>query len=165
MSGEGDWKALLDDLEARHQRATAMGGRDRLARQHGAGKLDARQRIARLFDEGSFTEVGALVGGTPPPGDPEVPADALVAGYGRIDGRPALAGAEDFTVLGGSIGPGAADKRYRLCQLAAQERVPLVMMLEGWLIPRIRIVQHSGRPRSADPSALTMPLARSDMPE
>ena len=50
---------------------------------------------------------------------------------GRINGRPALAGAEDVTVLGGSIGGGAADKRYRLCQLARQERVPLVMMLEG----------------------------------
>ena len=54
-----------------------------------------------------------------------------MAGSGRIDGRPALAGAEDVTVLGGSIGGGASDKRYRLCQLARQERVPLVMMLEG----------------------------------
>ena len=63
--------------------------------------------------------------------DPPVPGDALVAGSGTINGRPALAGAEDVTVLGGSIGSGAADKRYRLCQLALQERVPLVMMLEG----------------------------------
>ena len=54
-----------------------------------------------------------------------------MAGSGRINGRPALAGAEDVTVLGGSIGSGASDKRYRLCQLALQERVPLVMMLEG----------------------------------
>jgi acetyl-CoA carboxylase carboxyltransferase component len=62
---------------------------------------------------------------------PPVPGDALVAGSGRINGRPALAGAEDVTVLGGSIGNGASDKRYRLCELARQERVPLVMMLEG----------------------------------
>ena len=62
---------------------------------------------------------------------PPIPGDALVAGSGRINGRPALAGAEDVTVLGGSIGSGASDKRYRLCQLALQERVPLVMMLEG----------------------------------
>ena len=54
-----------------------------------------------------------------------------MAGSGRINGRPALAGSEDVTVLGGSIGSGSADKRYRLCQLARQERVPLVMMLEG----------------------------------
>ena len=63
--------------------------------------------------------------------EPPVAGDALVAGSGRINGRPALAGAEDVTVLGGSIGSGASDKRYRLCQLARQERVPLVMMLEG----------------------------------
>ena len=54
-----------------------------------------------------------------------------MAGFGKINGRPALAGAEDFTVLGGSIGDGGSDKRYRLVQLAAQERVPLVFMLEG----------------------------------
>ena len=59
------------------------------------------------------------------------PADALVAGAGRIHGCPVLVGAEDFSVLGGSIGPGAADKRTRLAHLAAQERVPLIMLLEG----------------------------------
>ena len=60
-----------------------------------------------------------------------MPADGLVAGFGTIDGRPALGAAEDFTVLGGPIGDAGADKRYRLAQLAAQERVPLVFMLEG----------------------------------
>jgi acetyl-CoA carboxylase carboxyltransferase component len=55
----------------------------------------------------------------------------LVAGFGLIDGRPALTGAEDFTVLAGSIGDAGSDKRYRLTELAAQERVPLVFMLEG----------------------------------
>ena len=105
-----------------------MGGGARLARQSDRGRLNARERIAALFDPGSFSEIGQLVGTTE---DPPLPADALVAGSGRIGGRPALAGAEDVTVLGGSIGSGAADKRYRLCQLALQERVPLVMMLEG----------------------------------
>jgi methylmalonyl-CoA decarboxylase subunit alpha len=120
------WKALLDELEARRSRARAMGGEERLARLvYGRGKLDARQRLAQLFDPGSFTEIGALVGGR------EQPADALVTGAGRIDGRPALAGAEDFSVLGGSIGRGTMAKRYRICELALQERVPLVMMLEG----------------------------------
>ena len=105
-----------------------MGGEARLTRQRERGRLNARERIAALFDPGSFSEIGQLVGTTE---DPPVPGDALVAGSGRIEGRPALAGAEDVTVLGGSIGSGASDKRYRLCQLALQERVPLVMMLEG----------------------------------
>jgi acetyl-CoA carboxylase carboxyltransferase component len=117
------WQTALDELEKRRAHALAMGGPDKLSRHHDAGKLDARQRLARLFDRDTFHEIGGLAG--------DAPADALVAGHGLIDGRPALAGAEDFTVLGGSIGAAAASKRYRLCQLAAQERVPLVMLLEG----------------------------------
>ena len=105
-----------------------MGGEARLTRQRDRGRLNARERVAGLFDPGYFFEIGLLVGTTD---EPPVPGDALVAGSGLINGRPALAGAEDVTVLGGSIGSGAADKRYRLCQLALQERVPLVMMLEG----------------------------------
>ena len=121
----GGWDEALAELDRRRSATAAMGGAERLARQADRGRLDARTRLVRLFDDGTFTELGGLVGG------PEIPADALVAGMGRIDGRPVLAGSEDVTVQGGSIGTGAADKRYRLCQLAAQERVPLVMMLEG----------------------------------
>lgn len=124
----GEWGPALDALAGRKADVSAMGGADRLARQHARGRLNARERLASLFDPGTFTEIGALVGAT---SDPPVPADALVAGAGTIDGRPALAGAEDVTVLGGSIGGSTADKRYRVCQLALQERVPVVWMLEG----------------------------------
>lgn len=127
----GSWDPLLAQLRDRRTAAQAMGGPQRLVRQHGPGKLDARARLDRLFDAGTFVEIGAFTGRLGDDGRPEAPADGLVAGSGRIDGRPALAGAEDFTVLGGSIGAAGADKRYRLCQLAAQEHVPLVMMLEG----------------------------------
>jgi methylmalonyl-CoA decarboxylase subunit alpha len=123
-----EWAPALEEIERRKAEALAMGGEARLTRQKQRGRLNARERILALFDPGSFSEIGQLVGTTE---DPPVPGDALVAGSGRIDGRPALAGAEDVTVLGGSIGGGASDKRYRLCQLALQERVPLVMMLEG----------------------------------
>ena len=122
------WGPALEEIQRRKSEAMAMGGEARLERQRRRNRLHARQRIAALFDPGTFYEIGQLVGtGSQPP----VPADALVAGSGRIGGRPALAGAEDVTVLGGSIGTGAADKRFRLCQLAAQEQVPLVLMLEG----------------------------------
>jgi len=122
------WGPALEEIARRKDEARAMGGEARIDRQHRRGRLDARERLDRLFDPGTFFEIGGLVGTTD---QPAVPGDALVAGSGRINGRPALAGAEDVTVLGGSIGSGAADKRYRLCQLAHQERVPLVMMLEG----------------------------------
>ncbi|MGE4649967.1 MAG: carboxyl transferase domain-containing protein [Myxococcota bacterium] len=130
MSGKSDdwngWKPLLTELEERKRQARSMGGPDRLERLvYARGKLDARQRLQHLFDPDSFNEIGALVGG------PKIPADALVTGSGRIDGRMVLAGAEDFSVLGGSIGRGAMAKRYRICELARQEQIPLVMMLDG----------------------------------
>lgn len=119
----GDWGPLLDDLAARRAAARSMGGEQRLAQRRADGRLNARERIAALCDDGSFTELGALVG--------ELPADAFVAGVGEIDQRPVAVGAEDFTVAGGSIGVGAAAKRHRLVELALQERMPLVMLLEG----------------------------------
>jgi acetyl-CoA carboxylase carboxyltransferase component len=128
---EPGWDARLAELEHRRDAARAMGGPAKLEARRAAGRLDARARILRLLDPRSFVEIGALAGAALEPGARAVPADALVAGFGRIDGRPALVGAEDFTVMGGSIGPGAAAKRTRLTQLAAQERVPLVMLLEG----------------------------------
>ncbi len=126
-----DWDPLLDDLERRRTEARAMGGEERLARQHAGGRFDARARVARLLDPGSFVELGTLVGSVHRGVIPPVPADGLVAGHGLIDGRPVLVGAEDFTVMGGSIGHGTTAKRQRLADLARQERVPLVMLLEG----------------------------------
>jgi acetyl-CoA carboxylase carboxyltransferase component len=119
-----DWGAALAELESRRDAARAMGGPERLERHHLAGKLDARARLELLLDPGSFTELGTLVGG-------RVPADAFVAGAGRIGGRPVMAGAEDFTVLGGTIGSGSHAKRHRLAELALRDRLPLVMLLEG----------------------------------
>ncbi|PIG09683.1 acyl-CoA carboxylase subunit beta [Comamonas sp. 26] len=132
MSTENqEWAAILQTLQLRRTAAQAMGGSEKVQRHRNSGKQDARQRLTQLFDAGTFVELGAFVGGVGADENAPVPADALVAGFGEIEGRPALGAAEDFTVLGGSIGDGAADKRYRLTQLAAQERVPLIFMLEG----------------------------------
>ena len=121
--GEAGWKPLLDDLRERRRIARAMGGSEKLARRRDVGGLDARARIAHLLDPGSFVEIGTLVG--------SVPADGLVAGSGTIDGRHVMVGAEDFTVLGGSIGAGSSAKRFRISELAELDRIPLVMLLEG----------------------------------
>jgi acetyl-CoA carboxylase carboxyltransferase component len=130
MAGS-DWKPLLEDLAARREAARAMGGPERLERHRAGGRLDARQRIERLFDPGTFVELGSLVGSVHRGVTPSTPADGLVAGHGLVDGRAVLAAAEDFTVMGGSIGHGTTAKRHRLAELADQERVPLVMLLEG----------------------------------
>jgi len=119
-----DWEPTLADLEARRAASRAMGGPERLERHRAAGKLDARARVDTLLDPGTFRELGTLVGGN-------VPADGIVAGSGLVDGRPVMVGAEDFTTLGGTIGGGSNAKRYRLAELALQQRMPLVMLLEG----------------------------------
>jgi acetyl-CoA carboxylase carboxyltransferase component len=123
--GASGWKPTLEDLDARRSAARAMGGEERLARHHAAGKLDARARIDHLLDPDSFQELGTLVGGA------DAPADAVVIGSGRIDGRPAMVAAEDFTVKAGTISQSSNSKRYRAAEIALLDRVPLVMVLEG----------------------------------
>jgi acetyl-CoA carboxylase carboxyltransferase component len=124
MSKAQDWDETLADLDRRRQHARSMGGPERLDKHRGKGKLDARARIERLLDPGTFREIGTLVGG-------EVAADAIVTGSGLINGVPVLVGAEDFTTLAGSIGPGGNSKRYRIAELAVRDKVPLVMLLDG----------------------------------
>ncbi|ORB32393.1 acyl-CoA carboxylase subunit beta [Mycolicibacterium parafortuitum] len=124
MAKAEDWAQTLDELTRRRDHSRAMGGDERLAKHHGKGKLDARGRIEHLLDKGSFREFGTLVGG-------DIAADGIVTGSGLIDGRPVMVGAEDFTTLAGSIGPGGNAKRYRLAELALRDRIPLVMLLEG----------------------------------
>ena len=135
MSRSGDrapgWEALLEQLAARQHEARAMGGPEKLERQHRGDRLDARQRLEVLCDKGSFQEIGALVGSVAHGALPAAPADAIVGGLARIEGRPLVVAAEDFTVQGGSIGLGNHAKRVRLVGLALQERVPLVLLLEG----------------------------------
>jgi len=120
-----DWDDVVEDLAQRRAASRAMGGEERLRKHHDAGKLDVRARIDHLLDSGSFQELGTLVGGE------EAPADAVVMGSGRIDGRPVMVAAEDFTVKAGTISGPANSKRYRVAEIAALDRVPLVMMLEG----------------------------------
>jgi acetyl-CoA carboxylase carboxyltransferase component len=119
-----DWGETLEDLERRRQHARAMGGPERLDKHHNKGKLDARARIEYLLDPGTFRELGTLVGG-------EIAADGLIVGSGSINGSPVMLGAEDFTTMAGSIGPGGNSKRYRIAELALRDKIPLVMLLEG----------------------------------
>lgn len=126
-----DWAQALAELERRRSVARAMGGAERLAQRTQAGRRNAREVVDLLADEGSFMELGTLVGGHSYHGEVTRPADALVAGMARLDGRSLLIACEDFTVAGGSIGHGTAAKRLRLATLARQERCPLLLILDG----------------------------------
>jgi len=126
-----DWDRPLEELARRTAAAQAMGGPDKIEKQHARGRLTARERIAELCDNDSFNEYGALAGGNHPGGGPALAGDALVGGTARIDGRPVVVVAEDFTVKGGSIGHPNTAKRTRLVRLALEEQIPLLLMLDG----------------------------------
>jgi methylmalonyl-CoA decarboxylase subunit alpha len=121
-----EWEPWLDRLAAARQRSTEMGGPERLEKHSTLGKLNVRQRIDALFDPGTFTEIGSLVGNKE-----DLPADGFVCGFGRINGRMVAAGAEDFTIKAGTVGPGGGYKRHRISELALQEGTPMVWMKEG----------------------------------
>jgi acetyl-CoA carboxylase carboxyltransferase component len=125
------WSSLLQQLRERTAAAEAMGGSDKIARQHSRNRQTARERIGLLCDSGSFNEMGALAGGNHPGGGAAVPGDGLVGGTGRVHGNSVVVLAEDFTVKGGSIGHPNAAKRARLVRLAGEQQLPLVLMLDG----------------------------------
>jgi len=122
-----DRVAELAQLRAR---AREMGGADKVAKQHERGKLTARERMALLFDGGDFVEVG-VHGTEMGPGAQHVPADAVVCGWGKVDGRYVAAAAYDFTVKGGSIGFVGETKVTRMRELALRDRMPMVWLIDS----------------------------------
>src|SRR5215212_6319883 len=118
-----------NDLAELERLAELGGGADRLRRQHDAGKLTVRERIDLLFDPGTFEEVDKLVThrcrdfGM---ADQVVPGDGVVAGHGRVDGRPVFAFAQDFTVFGGSLSETNAAKIGKVMDLAMSMGAPIV---------------------------------------
>ena len=105
------------------------GGEDRLRRQHDAGKLTARERIALLFDPGTFDEIDALVTHRCQDfgmADQVIPGDGVVCGGGRVDGRLVYAFAQDFTVFGGSLSETNAQKIVKVMDLAVKMGAPVV---------------------------------------
>jgi acetyl-CoA carboxylase carboxyltransferase component len=128
------WQPELDELERRRALAHAMGGEERVARQHASGRLTVRERVARLFDEGTFHETGELAGVGEYGEDGELtgflPAN-MVVGQGRVDGRRAVVQADDFTVRGGAADAAIWQKMVWAEQAAHDLRQPLIRLVDG----------------------------------
>jgi propionyl-CoA carboxylase beta chain len=121
--------STTDHLADLRRRAELGGGPERLRRQHEAGKLTARERIALLFDPDSFEEIDALVTHRCQDfgmADQVIPGDGVVCGSGRIAGRTVFAFAQDFTVFGGSLSETNAAKIVKVMDLAMKMGVPVV---------------------------------------
>ena len=127
-------RPLVEELHERRAKARLGGGEERIARQHAAGKLTARERLGLLLDDGTFTELGIHAGihyAVRGLEDKEAPADGVITGYGKVDGRMVAVCAYDFTVMAGSMGLTGELKVSRLRELALSKRMPFVWLLDS----------------------------------
>ena len=119
----------IDELRRLKAEAELAGGQKAIDRQHERGKLTARERIVRLLDEGSFVETDQLVRhrshgfGIE---DKRPYSDAVVTGWGTIDGRKVFVFAQDFTVFGGSLGEVMGEKVCKIMDLALETGAPVI---------------------------------------
>ncbi len=123
------WTKENDRLRERRERAVEAGGRERVEKQHAAGKLTARERMEALFDDGTFVEVNTLIASRASDfgmDKKKRPGDGVVTGYGLIHGRVAFASSQDFTVGGGSLGEAHAAKICRVMDMAMDMRAPFI---------------------------------------
>jgi methylmalonyl-CoA decarboxylase subunit alpha len=123
---------LHQDLESRRQKALRMGGAEKLEKRRQAGVMNARSRIDRLFDAGTFTENGLFATSMLSAADEErTPADGKITGYGKIDGRWATVVSNDFTVVGASSGATNVKKIAHVKRVATQRGMPMVFFGES----------------------------------
>lgn len=122
-------KTLQKNLDQKRREAIAMGGEQRVSAQHAKGKLTARKRIEQLLDPGTFVETGMFIthraaslgmDASHPLGD------GVITGWGKINDRLVYIYAQDFTVMGGSVGEAHGKKIARIMDMAYQSGAPLI---------------------------------------
>lgn len=119
----------IDELTGLRDSIEQGGGREKIEKQHKKGKMSARERLNYLFDDGSFVEVDAFVKhrcSNFNMANVEAPAEGVVTGYGTIDGRLVYAYAQDFTVIGGSLGEMHAKKICKILDMAVKMGAPVI---------------------------------------
>lgn len=135
MSGhdDGEWTAELAELERRRALAARMGGETALAKFRSTGRMNARERIAALLDEGSFRELGRITGAGRYDANGDLldlePVNAII-GTGRIDDRKIAVSADDYTIRAGSSEATISDKWIFAERYALAQRMPLVRLVD-----------------------------------
>ena len=117
-------KEQLAEIGKRREKIKEMGGGERIETQHKRGKLTARERIDLLLDKGTFREIGMFARSRGAAG--EVPADAVITGYGHIDGRGVYIFSQDFTSTGGTLSEIHAQKICRVIDSAMKNGCPII---------------------------------------
>lgn len=127
-------KELTEEYRQKKESALQMGGNEALLKQKNLGKLNVRERIALLFDPGTFCELGLLAQASKD--DPSLKgkstsADGVVTGHGLVNGRRVCVIAYDFTVVAGTIGEVGERKAQRIRDMALIDRLPIVWLLDS----------------------------------
>jgi acetyl-CoA carboxylase carboxyltransferase component len=128
------WEKSIEELRKREALSLKMGGDEKVERQIARGKLTVRDRIDRLYDDGTFREIGALAGKAEYDDDGNLTdfmAANTILGRGKVDGRTVVVQADDFTVRGGAADAAIAQKQIMAEQMANELRLPLVRMIDG----------------------------------
>ncbi|MDY6835231.1 MAG: carboxyl transferase domain-containing protein [Chloroflexota bacterium] len=124
----------LEELEKLRRQAQSAGGAKRVEAQHAKGKNTARERVLELLDPDSFEELDPFVLHRCTEFGLEQqkhPGDAVVTGYGTINGRLAFVYAQDFTVMGGSLSKAVSEKICKVMDLAAKNNAPCIGLLDS----------------------------------
>ncbi len=127
-------KEKIQELSQRRRELEAGGGPAKIEAQHKRGKLTARERIEKLVDPGTFVELGLFAKhrctrlGME---KRELPADGVITGYGDIRGRTVFLYSQDFTVMGGSVGPVHQKKMAETAAMALEAKAPLIGLYDS----------------------------------
>ncbi len=128
------WQSEIDELRRRRKMAEAMGGPEKVKRQHDHHKLTVRERIAALIDPGSFREIGSIAGAARYNDQGELEsfqsANTLV-GRARVDARDVVIAGDDFTVRGGAADASIWEKQALGEQMAFEMEIPLIRLIDG----------------------------------
>ncbi len=122
-------KAKLEQLRALQESILSDGEQNAQVRQHAKGKLSARERIEKLLDPGSFSEIDDLVRHQKnnfAMDKSRIAGDGVITGFGTVDGRPVCVFSQDFSVMGGSLGEAMGQKIVKIMDLAMKTGVPMI---------------------------------------
>jgi methylmalonyl-CoA carboxyltransferase large subunit len=121
----------IENLRQKRAGIVQGGGKERIDKQHVAGKLTARERIEKLVDHASFQEIGIFANHRSTyfgMSDKEVPADGVITGCAAVDGRALHLASQDFTVLGGAAGEVHCSKIAEMMQLSLKTGTPFIFI-------------------------------------
>ena len=124
-------KELLEEYKKKRAKIEAMASADAIEKRHKEGQWTARERINYLFDKGTFTEIGMFVKHRTTAfglDKREIPADGIITGFGKVNGRYVVAAAEDYMALAGTFGEQHGKKLASACAFAKEKGWPFIGM-------------------------------------